>query len=228
MEQDIRWISLRLRSIVLLGGLLAVIVTMPLQASGRVVGSLVDLFYIGVFCLSGSLLLAKRRWMLIYLVMALPTLVFGVLKVTPARIAELVLVGDFLTLGLQFLLIDAVIRYALFRDSASQADRILAGICGYLILGLMFANLYFVVEKLLPGEFSTGGEPLVMSAAECTYFSFVTLTTLGYGEIVPSGDWGRMLVSLEAIGGTLYLAVFVASLISGLRIESSVDKKVGE
>jgi voltage-gated potassium channel Kch len=70
---------------------------------------------------------------------------------------------------------------------------------------------YWVVEQIGPGSFTAAAEFTRMSAL---YFSFVTLATLGYGDIVPHSDVARGLAIVEAVGGQLFLAVLVARLVS--------------
>lgn len=90
-----------------------------------------------------------------------------------------------------------------------------AGIATYLMLALFWAFVYMLVSQLVPNAFafSVGPErPLVRF--EALYFSFITLNTVGYGDIVPATGVTRMLAMLEATVGTLYMAVMVARLVS--------------
>jgi voltage-gated potassium channel Kch len=71
--------------------------------------------------------------------------------------------------------------------------------------------LYWVLEQLTSGTFTTSGN---FSRTSAIYFSFVTLATLGYGDIVPRTDVARSLAVVEAVGGQLFLVVLVARLVS--------------
>jgi voltage-gated potassium channel len=100
-------------------------------------------------------------------------------------------------------------------------DTIIGGICVYLLIGLCFTLAFTLAIDLGGGVLIDGGEPLVRSganesarAATAIYFSFVTLTTLGYGDITPKGEIIRMLATTEAIIGQLYVAIFIARLIA--------------
>jgi voltage-gated potassium channel len=100
-------------------------------------------------------------------------------------------------------------------------DTVIGGICVYLLIGLCFALSFILITDLSPGALMQDGAPLVRSAADpsahattCLYFSFVTLTTLGYGDITPVGDVAHMFAVAEAVIGQLYLAIFVARLIA--------------
>jgi voltage-gated potassium channel len=88
----------------------------------------------------------------------------------------------------------------------------------YLILGFIWAVLYTMTLQLSP-EAIKGLEPehWISTLSTMTYFSFVTLTTLGYGDMSPSTPIAEVLVVLEAVTGMFYFAVVVASLISAAR-----------
>lgn len=100
--------------------------------------------------------------------------------------------------------------------SAVTLDIVSGGICVYLLIGFVWALFYGIVQTLDPNAFS---EPLfanhVNSYAKTIYFSFTTLTTLGYGDVVPKNDIALALTNLEAIIGQMYPAVFIAILVGG-------------
>lgn len=218
-----------MKSLVLLGALLLVIVAIPLgESRGDGVGVLVRMFYMIVFCIGGYLLSSNRRWLVLFLCFALPSLVVGSVDSAVPGIAGLFMVRQVLLSGLQLLLIWAVIRYSLFCQTATSLDRIIAGICGYLIIGLMWENLYEMVEHLSPGSFLfADGSAVMREEGSFLYFSLVTLSTLGYGDITPTAALPRTLAALEAVMGTLYLAVFVASLVSSVGPGRSGDGEPG-
>ena len=104
----------------------------------------------------------------------------------------------------------AALRFAM---SATEidAEHLYAALGAYLLAGIFFASSYWILEQIAPGTFVGAGNFSRMSAI---YFSFVTLATLGYGDIVPRSDIARGLAIIEGIGGQLFLAVLVARLIS--------------
>jgi voltage-gated potassium channel len=104
----------------------------------------------------------------------------------------------------------AALQYA-FRARTVDAEHVYAALSAYLLAGLFFGLLYWVLEQLRPDALTTSGNFSRMTAI---YFSFVTLATLGYGDIVPRTDVARGLAILEAVGGQLFLAVLVARLVS--------------
>jgi hypothetical protein len=104
----------------------------------------------------------------------------------------------------------AALRFAMSGESI-DAEHLYAALSAYMIAGIFFGLFYWVVEQIGPGSFSTGSAFTRMSAL---YFSFVTLATLGYGDIAPKSDIARGLAIVEAVGGQLFIAVLVARLVS--------------
>jgi hypothetical protein len=100
-----------------------------------------------------------------------------------------------------------------FAMNATQidAEHLYAALSAYLLAGIFFGLFYWVLEQIGPGTFAATGEFSRMSAL---YFSFVTLATLGYGDIVPRTDVARGVAIFEGVGGQLFLAVMVARLVS--------------
>ncbi len=104
---------------------------------------------------------------------------------------------------------------------AVDANRIVGAICIYLLMGLIWALMYLFIAQAIPGAFN-GVEQLVWydNFADVAYYSYVTLTTLGYGDISPVAPIARFLVYMEAVVGVFYMAILVASLI-GVGINES-------
>jgi hypothetical protein len=92
-------------------------------------------------------------------------------------------------------------------------EMIFGAIVAYLLIALMWAFLYMVLEKLVPGSFSFSENALISETRQFQYFSFVTITTLGYGDVTPLTDKASTLAMLEALIGQIYLVVLVAWLV---------------
>lgn len=103
-------------------------------------------------------------------------------------------------------------------EGAVSSERIFAALNVYLLVGIMCGLLFCILEEEWPGSFSYQGSSLHESRentlAHTIYFSFVTLGTLGYGDIIPVGGPARALAVTEAICGQMYLVVVVARLVS--------------
>lgn len=85
----------------------------------------------------------------------------------------------------------------------------------YLLLGLTWATLFNIIEAITPGSFMYALNPdAVLNTSDFLYYSFVTLATLGYGDIVPMTAQARSVAILEAVTGALYLAILISKLVS--------------
>lgn len=95
-------------------------------------------------------------------------------------------------------------------------DTLLGSICGYLLIGLTWSYLYLTIASISPNSFSYQlGEGTMRDGAQhFIYYSFVTLTTLGYGDIIPRSDSARAYSWLEAATGQIYLAVWISQLVA--------------
>src|SRR5206468_6429646 len=93
-------------------------------------------------------------------------------------------------------------------------------VTAYLLLGLTWGLAYALVERLHPGSFRSPVDTDGLAGPVLMFFSFITLTSVGYGDIVPLGGHARSLAILEAITGQMYLAIFMARLV-GLYTQGS-------
>jgi hypothetical protein len=100
-------------------------------------------------------------------------------------------------------------------------DTLAGAMCVYLLLGVIWAMMFALIESVQPGSFLVGGESVADAhggqegeMAQFLYLSFVTLTTVGYGDILPTTPVARRVAVLEAVVGQLYVAVLIARLVS--------------
>ena len=112
----------------------------------------------------------------------------------------------------------AIILFHLFREDRITGDMIMGAICAYFLMGLVWAFVYSTLELFQPGSFQMPQG--TVNQATFAYYSYVTLTTLGYGEITPISAPARSFAILEAMIGQLYLAVLIARLV-GIHITQS-------
>lgn len=131
-------------------------------------------------------------------------------ELCPAAIylgAALALLGFVLVQYLRYILGAPVVTFVVLCASVST----------YLILGLLWTLAYLLVASVQPQSFAFSGAPGtagVMTGFNAFYFSFVTLSTVGYGDIVPVSKVARMLAAVEATTGTLFVAMLIARLVS--------------
>ncbi len=95
-----------------------------------------------------------------------------------------------------------------------QLSAVLGVLCLYLLLGMFFAFAFGAIDRLGGDPFFAGGAPA--TASNCLYFSFTTLTTVGFGDLVARSDLGHTLSVLEALLGQIYLVTVVSLIVSNL------------
>ncbi|YCO00908.1 potassium channel family protein [Vibrio sp. VNB-15] len=128
-----------------------------------------------------------------------------------------------LTFAFFFGTFKSIARQILFTGHVNT-NKVIGSVALFLLLGLMWAIAYLILLEFSPNSF-TGMEAISwgQNFSNAAYFSFVTLTTLGYGDISPLTPLAQVVVYLEAIVGVFYMAIVVSSLVSS-NIEHQVNK----
>jgi len=108
-----------------------------------------------------------------------------------------------------------------FKHKRITPNTIYAALCVYLLIGLAYTYAYLIVEIVNPGSFLYNEAALVGETLgfNLSYFSFTTLTTVGFGDIVPVTIQAKSIVIVEEITGVLYLAAIVSRLIAGMSVK---------
>jgi voltage-gated potassium channel len=106
-----------------------------------------------------------------------------------------------------------IILQMIARSTDITRETIFAAVVAYLLIALMWAFLYMILEMVAPGSFSVPDKSIRVETMQFEYFSFITITTLGYGDITPLTNRASALTLLEAIIGQIYLVVLVAWLV---------------
>jgi hypothetical protein len=119
--------------------------------------------------------------------------------------------SSFIVMLLLLVAVGAILR-AVITASEVGFRTILGAISVYTILGLLFAFLYSAIDRVQGSPFF--GDGVAVKGADFIFFSFTTLTTTGYGDLVPAGQPGRMLAGLEMLTGQIFLVTLVAGLVS--------------
>jgi Ion channel len=111
-----------------------------------------------------------------------------------------------------FFALTAAGLFSYLRNSRSVAQaQLYTAVSIYLLIGLLWTTLYLAMDAFYPGSIPIGGLPADRQA-ELLYFSLITLSTIGYGDIVPLSGEARILAALEGVTGVLYIAITVALL----------------
>jgi hypothetical protein len=172
-----------------------------------------------------SLCPERRQW-LFALLLGIPTILFslGGHALSGGASAWALFVGHLCEMLFLFGAAALIVK-SLFKARSFTFDSIFGAVCGYLFLGLGWAVLYSMIDSFHPGSFEisrslvSDDEPSRPLPHVLTYYSFVTLTTVGYGDISPISPAARTCSWLEAITGQFYLAVIVAALVNMLVVK---------
>jgi hypothetical protein len=152
----------------------------------------------------------NRHLMRIATAVAIAALVVSVIAASTDSEASGALFGI-----LSFLLVFAapvVIARAIIRRGVVDIHTVLGALCIYVMVGMLFAFMYGTIDNLISEPFFA--QTTHASSADYLYFSFVTLTTTGYGDLTAAGGLGRAVAVLEALSGQLYLVTIVAMLVA--------------
>jgi voltage-gated potassium channel Kch len=190
-------------------------VVRPFESVGYELPLLNSMVFTGIL-LSGIVTVSRSRpLMLLFTVVAVASGMvhwarytpFGADWVSTDAIASFVACG---TLG-------AIVLVEVLREGPITSQRIQGAIAAYLLIALMFAAAYTWIDVNVPSAFAGAAAPFALQRdplGRFAYFSFVTLTTVGYGDIVPQTAFARALAVLEALIGQLFPAILLARLVS--------------
>jgi hypothetical protein len=116
---------------------------------------------------------------------------------------------------LSLLLLGAVMGKKVFGNGTVTRDRIGGAVALYMLVGLIWADAYQLIYVIIPGSFAgISAHDDSVGRSTWVYFSFVTLTTIGYGDITPAARAARSMANLEGLIGQLYPAIVLARLVS--------------
>jgi len=200
--------------------LLTELALFPVLRETQFQAGLLAIIHTGILLAAVYAISKSRRHLIIGTVLAAPALIRAWIVVMPGITPSTIDVGGLLMTGALYGFVAWITLKDVFQDKRRvTTDSIMGGICTYLLAGYMFAALYMVVWYWNPAAFTVDmsgpyGGP---DTPRFAYFSFVTLTTLGYGDISPVDPRAQALATLEAIAGVLYLATFVSRLVSDRR-----------
>jgi hypothetical protein len=212
------WSSERGLSAMLVFMALAVFVGGPLLATGTVGAFLFDALF-SLLLVSGVVTVARRPLLTAAVsVLTAATIVLRWTSLESPQSAARLWAG---ALSIILLLVLAVlVLLQVFKEGPVTSHRIQGAIVVYLLIGLAWAAAYELVHHVLPGSFNLPPSVSALGPEHgLLYFSFVTLTTLGYGDIAPHHPVARSLAVAEALTGQLYLTILIARLVS-MQLES--------
>ena len=218
---------LRYKYGMLLAAQILLSVISPLFSSSVYARSAVDLGITAVFITAIYVVSSSRKHYIIGMILMIPTLllIWGVKFYRLESLEFISLIGS----ALFFCFIAWLILAEIFRTKMVTLDIIAAGISVYLFFGNICGFIFAIIGRVDPNAFTIPATTAsylgdnLSDLSSAMYFSFVTLTTLGYGDITPINDFARSLAFLEAAMGQIYLTVLIASLV-GVHISISPER----
>ncbi len=215
---DVRFPILTSRNFYLLVALVTFFIVNPFLDDGHVSNTILGIFITIIIIL--SLHSVKRKISTNFYIIFLAILSFlSYWYVLWIKASELTYFLHFSITFLFFCSITFLVIRSVSMQKKITPDTLFGAICGYLLIGYTWSFIYLALASLNPENFSVhmASEPLRLRIDHFIYYSFVTLTTLGYGDILALNSVPRAFSWLEAACGQIYLAVWISQLV-GLRI----------
>jgi hypothetical protein len=197
---------------VLLCSELGLILIYPFLATMQVGDEIFRLLAVIVFLSALYTVKGRGRITMIALLLGAPAVVLRLTNIIEHR--EVIRLPDEIS-GLSFLIfITSVLVWTIVSNPSVTADTLAGAVSAYFLVGITFGLAYLTIESVAPGSFKDTIQPgKHFTPADFTFFSFVTLTTVGYGDIVPWGPHARALAIVESVLGIMYPAVLVSRLV---------------
>jgi voltage-gated potassium channel len=190
---------------------LGMFVLVPILEELFQVQALGELFFFAIVCYATYSFNHNKRFLAAAITLAVPAIASMWLRPF-VQIRWLPVSGDLC--GIVFIaLVTTAILVHIFRQEVIDADIIAGAIVAYLLMALMWSKLYGVLEDAHFGSFQFPQGTTHSGREVFTYFSFATITTVGYGDIVPVTTVARASANIEAVVGQLYLVILVSWLV---------------
>jgi len=166
----------------------------------------------GVYAVADS-----RRRLVLAILLAVPMLLTGWVYVIRDLMWLRLLTHVFSLLF--FATVTVMVLLEVLRARRVSADTVFGAVCVYLLVGVAWSTAYSLTADVVPGSFSV--DPArdldgILTSQDLFYYSFVTLTTAGYGDITPLSSIARTLSMMEAVCGVLFVAVLIARMVGGM------------
>lgn len=214
----------------LLLSLLAFFVITPFIVDSRIDMYVFSVLF-SIILFVSACLITHNRWLIVTGVV-LALLIFIGLWVNNLFVGNRDFLGvEYVLTILFFLMITVVVLRAVIKDNIISFNTLCGAVCGYLLIGLVWSFFYSLILNYYPTAFNvpdTGSTIFDSHFQRFTYYSYVTLTTLGYGDITPSINIAKTLAWLEAVAGQVYLTVWLAQLVGLHIIQRDNKRKVSE
>jgi hypothetical protein len=217
----LRQVYFKRRFHILFVSLLAMILVTPLVQEFVGIHMVWNIFLSAILLSGVHAVSGKKRNVFIASFLALPMLV-SVWSEYIVKNNYVVIVGTLCGVAFFAYMIVNILLFIYEQDKVTR-DLIVGAAVVYLLMAMMWTFIYRLVETVHPGSFAISTTD-IHERVRLTYFSLVTITTLGYGDIVPTTGLASSLATLEAVVGQLYLVTTVAWLV-GVRVSQSRERK---
>ncbi len=199
--------------------LILAILLAPLLRNAPLLTALLAILFLNILvvCLSFAGFEVRYRWPLIFLWLMGPLLDWAATRAGKLTATILYLSSDILRAVLLVIFVVLILRYVL-KSHEVTLDTIFGALIAYFLIALIFACLYQAIAVIEPASFSipesSSVDQDVSLKSKLNYFSFITIATVGYGDIVPKLPGSQALAILEAVIGQFYMAGLIAWLVS--------------
>lgn len=202
------------RFFVLLISIVLLIVVGPYLKEHAVTQWLVGLSSVAI--LGGVIYSVRKKtlYLKLFITLAITTIILSFLDIyTHNPHLHIAYMGVFIL----FIIVSVLdLNYQIFQEDNITQDLLYGSICGYLLLIVLFGSLYLFIETIAPGSFhhSVNSESAEFTSHQMYYYSTITITTLGYGDIIPISVLAKSIAMIECISGVFYIAILVARLVA--------------
>ena len=205
----------------LLAGLLFLLLAGPLshELVEHSSGILTNVAFTTTLIVSIWSLIDSRKWFIVGVVLAvISVIVTTVDYLSNALDLQLISMG----LALTFCILSFVFTMRIIiRGTEMNLNRMVGAICAYLLLGIALGLLNMFIHRLVPGSYTgIDDSPTSLAGMDMIYYSFVTITTLGYGDISPIRPLARAVAYITAVTGQFYMAILVGMMVGAYMKQS--------
>lgn len=212
----------------LLGAILLFFVTTPIVDRGRA-GEAIEAVGLSIVLLCGVLAVgARRRTLVIASLLVLPAAAAKWIELLSPELAVPGFLVPVLSVAATTFVAIELLRFVM-RSPLVTHETVSAAIAAYLVLGMAWGFAYLMVARGDPAAFAIANEsgpPAPLDGFTAFYFSFITLLTIGYGDIAPVSKSARMLAICEGLAGTLFVVTILGRLVAMYRPQERPPKRV--
>jgi hypothetical protein len=186
----------------------------PITSDGSILSLIVfEVLYAGLFAVAIFITSDNPRHVRWFMSIAVIWLVMAVIYAFDPTNFWLTQISSVILIVFHIMILGVMLRY-IFTSPTVTVDVLYASAAVYFLLSYLFVPIYGMLETAYPGSFADNTLGTPMHWQQFVYFSLITLSTSGYGDVVPVSPSARMLAGIEATVGVLYVAILMARLVS--------------